>query len=257
MPEIMKLYPMLYGKAFYRAALAANAIQRMGKDREVFYNAVIHDKQKQIESVKGKEAKKLIDKSGIPIMNRYGLTFRSFRKGFIKTYRLVAPFEPVIHKIFGVDLPKTLVIVLTENIHGSISCKMLYYNAAETVISLTINHRASAEPGSATGEVMYVLLKSLVLQESFVKQKNPQSELFAEAVLRYFVPYGMLSESMHFIDKRPISDYMRANISTNPKLSDMSMRLLPHMEEYYRHFATMTIWEYLQATEFAEYTHIQ
>ncbi|MEM3841511.1 MAG: hypothetical protein QXN59_02370 [Candidatus Micrarchaeaceae archaeon] len=253
MPEIMKMYPMLYGKSFYRATLAANAIHRMGKDREAFYNAIIHDNQKRIEALAGKEAKRLIQKSGIPLINRYSRTFRAFRKSLIKTYKAIQPMEPVVRKVFGVDLPKKLIIVLTENIHGKMSCKMLYYNAAESAISLTINHSSKTDPGVAISEIMQLLIKTLVAQEGIVKQQGKDGWIFSDAVISYFVPNGMLSESMRFIEKKPISEYMRANTAANAELSEISKRLLPYMEEYYKRFATMTIWDYLRMTEFAEY----
>ena len=253
MPEIMKLYPMLYGKDFYRSTLAAHAIHRLGKDREAFYSAVVHDNQKQIESLKSKEAKKLVDRASIPMMSRHSSTFRSFKKSFIRTYKSAALFEPVVHKIFDIDLPKTLVIVLTENIHGRLSCNMLYYNAGETAISLTINHMVKEDPALAIGVVMRTLIRNRILKGGFLKQGTSEAEAFADSLLDYFTPSGMLSESMRLAVKRPISDYMRESSSLYPSRAAMVGKLLPHMEEYYMRFASMTVWNYLKMTEFADF----
>lgn len=253
MPEIMKLYPMLYGKDFYRSTLAAHAIHRLGKDREAFYSAVVHDNQKQIESLKSKEAKKLVDRASIPMMSRHSGTFRSFKKSFIRTYKSAVLFEPVVHKIFDIDLPKTLVIVLTENIHGRLSCNMLYYNAGETAISLTINHRIKEEPALAIGVVLRTLIRNRILQGGFLKQKSGEASAFADALLDYFAPNGMLSEGMHLSGRKPISDYMKESATAYPGRAAISERLLPHMEEYYQRFASITVWNYLKMTEFADF----
>ena len=145
-----------------------------------------------------------------------------------------------LRKIFGFKLPIKLDIVLDyferKGIHGT----SIISNPP--LIALQLNKYRK----SCVTIVLHELLHSLIREHRLLRTKKFQQRYFEEALLDYFVPYGILDEKIGLIKYLDIEKHQIEQDRLRPYASNESRRLLPLIKEYYKICGKETIWSFLK-----------
>ncbi len=159
-------------------------------------------------------------------------------------------------KIFGFSPPKKLLIILLQTGAESGSTgRCIAINDSQTALIgyLFSTDEITNKKSMVLGIILHELLHSLIESNGILNRKNPDSYLFEETLVDYFLPNGILSHRLKHSEPRDIDIYQKENIIFRPSSKSMSEGLLPIIKEYDDSFAERTIWEHLKKSAFRIY----
>jgi pyruvate/oxaloacetate carboxyltransferase len=160
-----------------------------------------------------------------------------------------------LDKVFGFPEPRRMLVILSENYAPeSTSGWGLPSKDKDTcMLGYLIGKNRISEYKSALSVFIHEMIHSLLFKYKIINNKEKNSGMFEEAVLDYFVPYGMLTDRLELRKRQSVKEYYNANILGRPESKEMALQLLPVMEKYDKIFGKQTIWRFLSDNGFSRY----
>jgi hypothetical protein len=254
LPGAASRYPAIFGEQFYKIVYLNSEIMSLPNNYKTFFAYLFNedmDGKLKIKCEKiAAKMKKLVytpKEDKISIKKVQDTLSRLWDKN-------EESVKKEIKQIFGFDLPNKIYIVINEGLYENGSGGSALYSSNNLAISLDIsrNHDSDKYVLNLITVVIHEMLHTLISKHNVINRKKDK-EYFEESILDYFVPYGILAEKLGIIEKKSIIYYHECNVKNRKYSENISKKLLPVIEEYYKSKVTENIWAFLKKRGFKQY----
>jgi hypothetical protein len=154
--------------------------------------------------------------------------------------------------IFGFQLPKNISFVIRKSYTNATYANMLTANPIIIGLSLNSGFNLPKKTSIILHEILHALIK-INNKINYTTNLQGSANLFEEALIDYFAPYGILTEKLGLTEQKEIDIYCMDAIRYRPKSKEISQELLPVIKSYYQSKFEQTIWGYLSDTKFKDF----
>ncbi len=256
LPQAAKEFPMFFGKEIYLSNEIFSMSISIPHHQSVWDACFDENPESKLTEISSDIAEKL-DNLEIPLTpeNNHALTEA---KDSIKNKWLdnETAIKDIMKSVFGFDLFRKLIIVvdLYSQSNSSFGHK-LAINKDMAVIGYAVGENVlKKDPNEPICIILHELLHALISRYKIIKQFE-SSNTFEEALIRYFAPYGELTEKLGFHVKNSKDMYSKqVKQIKNAEGQEPIVELAGALFDYSKSKPNgITLWEFLTKKGFDKY----
>jgi hypothetical protein len=251
LPQVIKDFPTFFGKEIYISSKVFEESISIPNHQSIWDACFENNPEAEIEEIGGSHIISMLDSLDIQIKDTDDSFFIELEAIITESFEKIKDkMEKRVQEIFRMQLPNKLVIILDEygNKNNSFGQK-LAVNRNIGVISYSMGRYVlKKDKNEPISVIIHELLHVLFSKYNVIKNTDRG---FEEALLRYFAPYGLLSEVFGFQSHRMAGNYLEqitsvCSMETAQKLNNLMM-------EYTKVVGQEDIWSFLLKTDFKSY----
>lgn len=247
LPEPVKEFPAFFGKEIYLSSRIFEASVSIPKKQSIWDACFEENPEKEIEKPEYKEIVSMLDDLDVHLEKESSDFFKELKAAIDDTFSLkMDSIKKDFQEIFKMELPKTLVIILDKHgINGSHGQK-LAISKDIGVIGYRIGKLAlEKDRNEPISVIIHELLHCLFSRYNVFTGKDKRE--LEEAVLRYFAPYGILTERLGLGKPNARGTYAEQLKGTcSPELANKLNKLMPKYNEV---MDKMSFWKFLSKSD--------
>ncbi len=231
---------------FYRAAQISDMIY--GQDRRGVESALqlsLLDRNISRDDEYSKDFKDLLESIDIQSITTSTELVEAAKNKLIEDYaKFSNAISTWIEKIFGFKLPDRLDVILDMSPWFG---QGVFISDDPPLVAVSIEKYETRDIGILLHETLHYLMR----RNGMSGKMQGIDPVFEETLMDYFCPYGILDEKIGILGhEMDIEGHSKQQIRLRPLSAQLSKKMLPLMEEYYRICGNETIWDFLRKKGF-------
>lgn len=251
LPQPVKEFPAFFGKGIYLSSMIFEASVSISKKQSIWDACFEENPEKELEKPEYKEIASMLDNLDVHLERENSDFFNELKTVINGVFsQKIEQIKTDFLRIFKMELPKTLVIILDKHsVKNGSHGQKLAANKEVSVIGYRIGElalkRDSNEPVSV---ILHELLHCLFSSYNVFERKY-EGEL-EEAILRYFAPYGILTERLGLQKPDVRGTYIeQLKGACSQELANKLNKILPRYSEA---IDKMNFWEFISKSDLKE-----